>query len=63
MRGVLTVSARLHRCLDISNALHGHAILVISVDVLVLKFANFINEYTKLVSDVRDVFVASFTPE
>ena len=39
----LTVSARLHRCLDVSDALDGHTVLVIAVDELVLKLANLVN--------------------
>lgn len=37
-----TVSAGLHRSLNIPNALHGDAVLVISVDILVLEFAYFV---------------------
>lgn len=59
----LTVPARLDRCLDITDALHGNAILVVSVDVLIFKFADFVEENTDLVSDVRDIFVGGFAPK
>jgi hypothetical protein len=59
----LTVSARLDRCFDVTNALHGNAILVVSVDVLIFQFADFVEENADLVGDVRDVFVGSLTPK
>lgn len=37
-----TVSAGLHRGLDISNALYGDTVLIVSIDVLVLEFAYFV---------------------
>lgn len=58
-----TVSARLDRCLDIPNALDGDAVLVVSVDVLILKLANLVQEDAELVRDVRDIFVASLAPD
>jgi hypothetical protein len=59
----LTVSARLDRRFDVSNALHGNAILIVSVDVLIFQFADFVEKNADLVSDVRDVFVGSLTPK
>lgn len=60
---ILTVSTRLYGCLDISDALHGDSVLVIAIDILVLELANFVNEYTELVGDVGNVFVAGLAPE
>lgn len=59
----LTVSARLDRCFDVANALHGNAILVVSVDVLIFQFADFVEENADLVGDVRDIFIGSLTPK
>ena len=59
---VLTVAARLDRGLDVANALDGHAVLVVAVDILVLKLADLVDQYTKLIRDVRHVVVASLTP-
>jgi hypothetical protein len=58
----LTVTARLHRGLDVTNALNGNAVLVVAVNVLVLKLTNFVDQDTKLVGDVRHIVVACLTP-
>ena len=58
----LTVSAGLDGGLDVADALHGDAVLVVAVDVLVLELADFVKENAELVGDVRDVFVAALTP-
>ena len=49
---ILTVSAGLHGSLDISDALDSHSVLVISVDELVFKLADLVDEHTELVCDV-----------
>jgi hypothetical protein len=59
----LTVSAWLYRCFNIPDALHGHPILVVAVDVLILEFTDFIEKNTQFVGNVRNVFVACLTPE
>ena len=58
-----TITARLDGRLDISNALHGHAVLVVSVHVLILQFANLVEEDAELVGDVGNVFVAMLAPQ
>jgi hypothetical protein len=58
-----TVTAGLHRCLDVADALDGHAILVISVHVLVLELTNLVDENTELVGDIGDIVVACLTPD
>ena len=58
----LTVAAGLDRGFNVTNALDSHTVLVITIDVLVLKLANLIDEDTKLVSDIRDVIVTSLAP-
>lgn len=60
---LLPVAAGLHRGFDVANALNGRAVLIVTIDVLVLQLANFIDQDTKLVSDVRDVVVASLAPD
>lgn len=61
-RGVLTISARLYRSLDVSDALHGDTVLVVAIDILVLQLADLVKEHAKLVGDIRDVLVADFAP-
>ena len=60
---VLTISARLHRSFNVSDALHGNTVLVITIDVLIFQFTDLIEEHTKLVCDVRNIFVTSFAPD
>jgi len=60
---VLTVSARLDGSLDVTNALDGHTVLVVAIDELVFKLANFVDQDTELVGDIRDVIVKSLTPD
>ena len=57
-----TVSAGLHGSLYIPNTLHGDAVLVVPVDVLVLQLADFVEQHTQLVGDIRDIFIAGFSP-
>lgn len=60
---VLTISAGLDRSLNVADALDGHTILVIAVDKLVLKLANFVNQDTKFVRDIRNIVVTSLAPD
>lgn len=60
--GMLTISARLYRSLDIPDALDSDPVLVVSVDVLVLKFADLVKQDTKLVGHVGNVLVAGLAP-
>ena len=61
--GRRTIPARLHGRLDVPYALHGDAVLVVAVDVLVLKLANLVQQHANLVGDIRDILIAVFTPE
>jgi hypothetical protein len=58
----LTVSAGLDGCLNIPDALHGDAVLVVTIDILVFELANFVEKDTEFVSDIGDVFVTSLSP-
>lgn len=60
---VRTVAAGLHGSLNVSDALHGNAVLVVTVDILVLQLANLVQKNTKLISDVRDVFISALAPD
>ena len=60
---MLTVTARLYRSFDIANALDGHTILIVTVDELIFKLANLVDQDTKLVCNVGNVIVASLPPD
>ena len=58
-----TVAARLDRRLDVADALDGHAVLIVAVDILVLEFTNLVYKNTKLVRDIGDIVVAGLSPD
>lgn len=60
---LLAVTAGLNRGLDVANALHGDAVLVVAVDVLVLELTNLVQQDTELVGDIRDVLIGTLTPD
>ena len=59
----LTVSARLHRSFNVADALNSNTILVVAVDELILEFTDLVSENTELISYIRDILIASFTPK
>ena len=63
MKDFLTVSAGLHRSLDVTNTLYSHTILVIAVDKLILKLANFVDQDAKLVRNIRNIIITSLAPD
>lgn len=60
---VLTVSAGLDGCLDVADGLDGDAVLVVTVDVLVLELTNLVQQDTEFVGDIRDVVIAGLAPD
>jgi hypothetical protein len=60
---LLTVAAGLDGSLNVANALHGDAVLVVTVDVLVLELTNLVEKDTELVGDVRDILVSALSPD
>lgn len=62
-RAERTVAAGLDRGLNVADALHGDAVLVVAVDVLVLELADLVEEDAELVGDVRDILVAALAPD
>lgn len=60
---LFAVTTGLDRGFDVPNALDGDAVLVIAVDKLVFELADFIDQNTEFVGDIRDVVIASFTPD
>lgn len=62
MRNNRTVSARLHRSFNISDTLDSHAVLIVAIDELIFQLANLINQHPELIRNIRNIFVARFTP-
>ena len=60
--GSLTVAAGLYRCLDVPDALHRDAVLIVAIDVLIFELADLVDEDAELVGDIRDILIASLTP-
>ena len=58
----LTVSAGLDGSFDVADTLDCHAVLVVAVNHLVLKLADFVDQDTKLIGNIRDIIVTAFTP-
>lgn len=63
LQGPLTVSARLDRSFNVPNALDSHTVLVVAVDHLVFELANFVDQDTKLIGNIGDIVIASFSPD
>jgi hypothetical protein len=59
----LTVAARLNRSLNVPDALNGHTVLVVAVDILVLELANLVDQHTELVCYVRNIVVTGLAPD
>lgn len=58
-----TITTGLNGGLNVTDALDSHTVLVIAINILVLELANFVDEDTQLVGDVRYVVVAGFAPD
>ena len=59
----LTVTAGLNRSLNVTDALHGDAVLIVAINVLVLKLTNLVEQDTELVGDVGDILVTALAPD
>jgi hypothetical protein len=60
---LLTVAAGLDRSLNVTDTLDGNAVLIVSVNILILELANLVHQNAELVGNVRDVFVSGFAPD
>ena len=58
-----TVPAGLHRSFNVANAFDRDTVLIVAVNELVFKLADFVDENTKLVRNIRHVIITTFTPE
>lgn len=58
-----TVTTWLYARLNIPDTLNCDSVLIISVDKLILQLSNFEDQDTQFISDIRDIFVALFTPD
>jgi len=59
----LTVARRLDGGFDVADALDRNTILVVAVDELIFKLADFVDQDTELVCDIRDVVIAGLAPD
>ena len=59
---MLTVTAGLNGSFNVADALDSDTVLVVAVNILDLELTDFVDENSELVSDVRDVVVASLAP-
>lgn len=58
-----TVSARLYRGLNVSDALDGDTVLVVAVDEHILQLTDLVDQNAELIRHIRHILVAGFTPD
>lgn len=59
----LTFSAGLYGSLDVPNALDGNTILIVTINIQILQFSNFVNQDTKFIRNIRYIIIAVLTPD
>jgi hypothetical protein len=62
-RVILTITAWLNGSLNVADALHGDAVLVVAVDVLVLELTDLVEENAELVCNIRNILITTLTPD
>ena len=60
---LLAIATGLDGSFNVADALNGDTVLIVAIDELIFKLADFVDQDTELVCNVGDIVVACFTPD